>query len=43
MSEAISWFFEHEPEGIVLEDDCLPADSFWGFVRLGLKDIGMTR
>src|SRR5262245_3934506 len=21
---AISWFFEHEPEGIVLEDDCVP-------------------
>src|SRR5262245_16025697 len=25
VSEAITWFFEHEPEGIILEDDCLPS------------------
>lgn len=31
ISQAINWFFEHEPEGIILEDDCLPADSFFGF------------
>jgi mannosyltransferase OCH1-like enzyme len=31
VSGAISWFFENEPEGIILEDDCLPADSFFGF------------
>lgn len=29
--EAITWFFENEPEGIILEDDCIPADSFFGF------------
>ena len=29
--QAITWFFENEPEGIVLEDDCLPAHSFFGF------------
>ena len=29
--QAITWFFENEPEGIVLEDDCLPARSFFGF------------
>lgn len=29
--QAITWFFENEPEGIVLEDDCLPAGSFFGF------------
>ena len=29
--QAITWFFENEPEGIVLEDDCLPACSFFGF------------
>ena len=29
-SQAITWFFENEPEGIILEDDCLPADSFFG-------------
>jgi mannosyltransferase OCH1-like enzyme len=31
ISEAITWFFEYEPEGIILEDDCLPSDSFFGF------------
>ena len=31
VSSAISWFFENEPEGIILEDDCLPADNFFGF------------
>lgn len=29
--EAISWFFEHEEMGIVLEDDCLPHVDFFGF------------
>jgi hypothetical protein len=29
VSEAITWFFEQEEEGIILEDDCLPlADLF---------------
>lgn len=27
----ISWFFEHEESGIVLEDDCLPDPSFFPF------------
>lgn len=31
MSEAISWFFEHVEEGIILEDDCLPDISFFRF------------
>ena len=31
IKSAIGWFFENEPEGIILEDDCLPADSFFGF------------
>ncbi len=30
-SEAISWFFEHVPEGIILEDDCLPNETFFKF------------
>ncbi len=30
-SSAITWFFEHEPEGIVLEDDCVPHPAFFGF------------
>lgn len=29
VSEAITWFFEHVEEGIILEDDCLPAESFF--------------
>lgn len=29
--QAISWFFEQETEGIILEDDCLPSFSFFGF------------
>lgn len=30
---AISWFFDHESEGIVLEDDCLPTLSFFQFCQ----------
>lgn len=29
MVEALDWFFENEPEGIVLEDDCLPTPDFF--------------
>ncbi|MEX1239960.1 MAG: nucleotide-diphospho-sugar transferase [Cyclobacteriaceae bacterium] len=28
-SSAFTWFFEHEEEGIILEDDCLPSQSFF--------------
>jgi hypothetical protein len=31
VSAAISWFFDHEEEGIILEDDCLPSNSFFLF------------
>jgi hypothetical protein len=31
VSSAISWFFEHVEEGIILEDDCLPDPSFFPF------------
>ncbi|GGM96519.1 hemolytic protein HlpA [Dyadobacter beijingensis] len=31
MSGGIKWFFENEPEGIVLEDDCLPGEDFFRF------------
>ncbi|MFZ9914196.1 MAG: nucleotide-diphospho-sugar transferase [Phycisphaerales bacterium] len=31
MSGAISWFFEHEERGVVLEDDCEPAADFLPF------------
>ena len=29
VSGAISWFFEQEDKGIILEDDCIPTDSFF--------------
>jgi hypothetical protein len=28
---AITWFFENEEQGIILEDDCLPSQSFFWF------------
>jgi hypothetical protein len=31
ISSAIDWFFENEEEGIILEDDCLPNQSFFRF------------
>jgi hypothetical protein len=31
VSEAITWFFEHVEEGIVLEDDCVAEPSFFRF------------
>jgi len=32
-SRAITWFFNHVPEGIILEDDCLPTAQFLHFCR----------
>ena len=31
VSSAISWFFENEEMGIILEDDCLPSLSFFPY------------
>ncbi len=31
VSNAIDWFFDNEEAGIILEDDCLPAQSFFWF------------
>ena len=31
VSSAIDWFFEHVEEGIILEDDCLPDQTFFRF------------
>ena len=33
VSSAINWFFENEEEGIILEDDCLPNQSFFMFCQ----------
>jgi hypothetical protein len=32
-AEAYSWFFSHEEEGIILEDDCVPDLSFFPFCQ----------
>ncbi len=31
VSKAITWFFENENEGIILEDDCVPHQDFYLF------------
>lgn len=31
VSGAITWFFKHEEQGIILEDDCLPHPDFFAF------------
>lgn len=31
VSRAITWFFGYEEQGIILEDDCLPSQSFFWF------------
>jgi hypothetical protein len=31
VESAITWFFEHEPEGIILEDDTYPNADFFTF------------
>ncbi|MCX6186040.1 MAG: hypothetical protein NTU43_03455 [Bacteroidetes bacterium] len=33
VSSAINWFFENVEEGIILEDDCLPNQSFFSFCQ----------
>lgn len=37
VSEAITWFFENEEKGIILEDDTLPSQSFFWFCEELLK------
>jgi hypothetical protein len=31
VESAITWFLSHEPEGIIVEDDCLPRPEFFYF------------
>jgi hypothetical protein len=33
VSSAITWFFQQEEEGIILEDDCLPGEPFFYFCQ----------
>ncbi|TWR25182.1 nucleotide-diphospho-sugar transferase [Mucilaginibacter pallidiroseus] len=37
VSNAITWFFENVDEGIILEDDCLPDQSFFFFCEQMLE------
>lgn len=37
VSEAINWFFKEVEEGIILEDDCLPDQSFFHFASTMLQ------
>jgi len=37
VSGAIDWFFENEEMGIILEDDCLPSQSFFWFCEAMLE------
>jgi hypothetical protein len=37
VSSAIDWFFKHEYEGIIIEDDCLPDPTFFHFCSELLK------
>src|SRR6187402_3370357 len=37
VSSGITWFFEQVDEGIILEDDTLPAISFYNFCKLLLN------
>ena len=37
VSKAITWFFENEEMGIILEDDTLPSNSFFWFCEILLK------
>lgn len=37
VTNAIDWFFSNEPEGIILEDDCLPSEGFFAFCEMILN------
>jgi hypothetical protein len=37
VSSGISWFFEQVEQGIILEDDCLPNESFFTFCEVLLE------
>ena len=43
VAEAITWFFENEEMGIILEDDCYPDLSFSRIVKNCLIDSKMTQ
>lgn len=34
VSGAVTWFFENEADGIILEDDCVPSQSFFEYCEV---------
>jgi len=36
VSEAISWFFQHVEQGIILEDDCVASPAFFDYCSVAL-------
>lgn len=40
VSSSINWFFDHVEAGIILEDDCLPSQSFFWFCQELLDRYG---
>ncbi len=43
ISSSISWFFGHETQGVILEDDCLPNQSFFIFCDILLDKFKTDR
>ena len=43
VSEAISWFFDHVEQGIILEDDCLPDQTFFKYCDELLDKYAWTK
>lgn len=39
VSGAITWFFEHEEQGIILEDDCVPNKDFFPYCEWALNEF----
>lgn len=37
VQSSLKWFFQHEEEGIILEDDILPNDAFFDFCKIMLN------
>lgn len=36
ITQAIDWFYSHNDVGVILEDDCIPAESFFNFMKMML-------
>lgn len=37
--QAISWLFDNEKKGVILEDDCVPSDTFFQYCSFMLKEF----